>query len=331
MLPSAWKNQAAAAQNGRFSPDLPFAEVNAWRSVGAGWKQLFGNFQSLGFSFEWHDFTTKETLDWGRSFHPGSLEICLNLIGDGFVQVGKTRTDFGPFSAGFYRQAGTPLEARRLTGQEHQFITIEFSPQFLAHHLNDYLSGLHPLVSGMIQNHSNDSGCGPAHRLTSDQQQLIHTLRHPPVATQAQKLWYQSKALELTASFLFQPQNEEFFCDRQKRLSQDRVEKVISILRNSLTDPPTLEELGKKIGCSHFYLSRTFSKEAGMTIPQYLRQMRMEKAAELLKSGKYNVTEAAMEVGYSSLSHFSQAFHETYGCCPGLYPLAPNHVRQKAK
>ena len=58
-----------------------------------------------------------------------------------------------------------------------------------------------------------------------------------------------------------------------------------------------------------------------MTIPQYTRQLRMERAAELLRSGKFNVTEAALEVGYASLSHFSQAFHETFGCCPGLYPL----------
>ena len=48
---------------------------------------------------------------------------------------------------------------------------------------------------------------------------------------------------------------------------------------------------------------------------------RLERAAELLRSGKFNVTETALEVGYSSLSHFSHAFHETYGCCPGLYPL----------
>jgi AraC-like DNA-binding protein len=58
-----------------------------------------------------------------------------------------------------------------------------------------------------------------------------------------------------------------------------------------------------------------------MTIPQYTRQLRMERAAELLRSGNFNVTEAALEVGYSSLGHFSQAFHETFGCCPGLYPL----------
>ena len=58
-----------------------------------------------------------------------------------------------------------------------------------------------------------------------------------------------------------------------------------------------------------------------MTIPQYVRKLRMERAAELLKSGRFNVTEAALEVGYSSLSHFSQAFCQTMGCCPALYPL----------
>jgi AraC-like DNA-binding protein len=71
-----------------------------------------------------------------------------------------------------------------------------------------------------------------------------------------------------------------------------------------------------------------FSNQTGHTITQQLRQLRMEKAAELLRSGEFNVTEAAMEVGYSSLSHFSAAFHETFGCCPGLYPVTT--VTQKA-
>ena len=58
-----------------------------------------------------------------------------------------------------------------------------------------------------------------------------------------------------------------------------------------------------------------------MTLPQYLRQIRMERAAELLRTGQCNVTEAALEVGYSSLSHFSSTFQGTFGCCPGLYPV----------
>ena len=71
---------------------------------------------------------------------------------------------------------------------------------------------------------------------------------------------------------------------------------------------------------------RNFSREVGLTIPQFLRNLRMERAAELLRSGRYNVTEAAMEVGYASLSHFSKAFCETIGCCPALYPMAKHVV-----
>jgi AraC-like DNA-binding protein len=100
------------------------------------------------------------------------------------------------------------------------------------------------------------------------------------------------------------------------------VEQVIFLLKQNLAEPPALEELGKKIGCSHFYLSRIFSAQTGQTITQHLRQLRMERAADLLKLREHNVTEVALEVGYSSLSHFSAAFHETYGCCPGLFPLA---------
>jgi AraC-like DNA-binding protein len=145
-------------------------------------------------------------------------------------------------------------------------------------------------------------------------------MRQPPVYAAAQPVWYQCKVLELAVTFLVQPE-EELFCTRQQRLAQERVEQVIFLLRQNLAAPPTLEALGKKIGCSHFYLSRIFSTQTGQTITQHLRQLRMERAAELLRSGEHNVTEAALEVGYNSLSHFSAAFHEAFGCCPGLYPL----------
>ena len=125
------------------------------------------------------------------------------------------------------------------------------------------------------------------------------------------------------ADFFFERQGEdELFCDRQKRQARLRVVRVAAILRERLAEPPSLEEIGREVGCSAFYLSRMFSKEMGMTMPQFLRQIRMERAAELLRSGKFNVTEAALEVGYNSISHFSQAFCQTIGCCPNLYPHA---------
>lgn len=306
--------------------ELPADEARLWRGIGAVWSQLYGSFHEMGLSFEWHEFTAEEEVDWAGSFHPSSIEICLNLSGSGKVVADSGEAVFGPCSAGFYRQAETPLKAFRNGGEKHQFVTVEYAPTFLARHLGRATEGLHPMVSGAIREDCARSGVGPARRMASGEQQMVQSLVHPPVHAKAQRLWYESKALELAAVFLFQQPKEEFFCDRQKRLAQERVGKVVEILRENLSEPPGVEELGRRVGCSHFYLSRSFTKEMGQTISQYLRQLRMERAAELLRSGKYNVTEAALEVGYNSLSHFSHAFRETHGCCPGLYPLAANHA-----
>ncbi len=59
---------------------------------------------------------------------------------------------------------------------------------------------------------------------------------------------------------------------RQKRVARERVERVKEILARDLANPPTLEMLGQEVGCSPFYLSRIFSREVGLTIPQYLAQ-----------------------------------------------------------
>jgi AraC-like DNA-binding protein len=71
---------------------------------------------------------------------------------------------------------------------------------------------------------------------------------------------------------------------------------------------------------------RQVSQATGLTISQFLRQARLDRAAQLLRAGTHNVTEAALEVGYNSLSHFTVAFREAFGCCPGLYPL--RHARK---
>ena len=300
----------------------PFSEASAWRDVGKGWQPLFGSFRGAGYSIEWHDFFAKREFDWAATFHPGCIELCLNLAGRGFVECTHKRTEFAADTVGFYHRKDEPLVAKRAANEQHQFLTVEFSVPFLAQHFAGMEKVLHPIVAAAIKNVPCELVSGSTVRLNAAQQQLIATLRQPPVYAAAQALWYRCKALELAVTFLVQPPAEsEMFCTRQQRLAQERVEQVIFLLKQNLAEPPALEELGKKIGCSHFYLSRIFSAQTGHTITQHLRQLRMERAAELLKSGEYNVTEAATEVGYNSLSHFSAAFTETFGVCPGLYPL----------
>ena len=256
----------------------PFSEAGAWRDVGSGWQPLFGSFRGAGFSVEWHDFFAKRDLDWAASFHPGCVELCLNLEGEGFVEGQERRTDFAPNTAGFYHRQTEPLTARRCANQQHRFLTVEFSCPFLAKHLAGAEATLHPVVRAAMENCPCEQVSGATVRLSASQQQLIATLRQPPVYASAQPLWFQCKALELALTFFIQPPADaEMFCTRQQRLAQERVEQVIFLLKQNLAEPPPLEELGKKIGCSHFYLSRIFSAQTGQTITQHLRQLRMAR------------------------------------------------------
>jgi AraC family transcriptional regulator len=301
-----------------------FVEEPAWRSIGAGWRPMFGSFNKLGFSFEWHEFHSAHDLDWARSFHPNSVEVCLNLDGEATISDGKQKIELAPRSLVFYYQGQPGLEALRLAGQKHRFITVEFSRDFLHEHFAAQKENLAPLIAEALTPASAKLGSGKIarpERLSTLHLQLVESLQHCPVFQPAREVWFRCKALELAALLFFRPAGGELFCTRTQRAARERVERARLILRENLETPPSLDELSKQVACSPFYLSRQFSQESGMTIQQYLRQIRMERAAELLRTGQCNVTEAAVTVGYNSLSHFSAAFHETFGCCPGLYPL----------
>lgn len=306
----------------RQPPACDFAEARVWSLLGGGWHCLHGCYCQRGLSVEWHDFECTKPRDWARSFHPGSVEVCLNLSGHARLSRGDTTVVISPMSLGFYAVGDGGLAAWRLPGEQHQFLTLEFATSFLDRHLKGHEPALHRVLRTALGPQKDSVGISTIEPLPVSFRKWIETLRQPEVVGAAQGLWYESKALELVARLFFdRPDQDHPLPTRRDSVATDRVARLVEILGETLADPPSLKELGRRIGCSPYHLSRTFSREMGMTLPQYLRQIRMERAAELLKSGRFNVTEAALEVGYSSLSHFSHAFCEVMGCCPGLYPL----------
>lgn len=294
--------------------------------MGAGWRPLFGNFRSLGFSFEWHDFKTEEELDWSRSFHPGSLELCLNLDGQATLADANHTVELRPRTSVFYFQGTPSLVARRRAKEQHRFITVEFAAEFLRQYLKREARHLHPCVQAGMAAAAGQSAVAIPEPMGVGLLQLVESLQRCPVFKPAQETWFRCKALELAAQSFFCPPEGSLPCTRQQRAACERAGRVREVLNERLADPPTLEELGRLVGCSPFYLSRQFSEATGLTIQQFLRQARLERAAKLLREGGHNVTEAALAVGYNSLSHFTVAFREAFGCCPGLYPLKTTPV-----
>ena len=90
-------------------------------------------------------------------------------------------------------------------------------------------------------------------------------------------------------------------------------------LSENLQNPLDLNLVAKACACSPHYLSRLFAAETGMTLSLYLRKLRVNRACELLSSGRLNVSEASLEVGYQSLSHFARAFRGVIGVTPSQF------------
>ena len=78
------------------------AEATVWQPLQNGWRQLYGGFYDLGVSIEWHGFELSNPFEWSRSFHPDSLELCLNLAGCGSIRCSDGVLTFEPLTAGFY-------------------------------------------------------------------------------------------------------------------------------------------------------------------------------------------------------------------------------------
>ena len=305
------------------SGDSSLIEAPAWKDIDGVWRKIHGDFPQRGISIEWHDFSNAEDVDWGGSFHSSSLEICLNFSGRGKMQQDKVVQEIASEQIAVYATGERSIKAQRISGHIHRFFTIELSAEFLRSQLNAVLDGLKPEVRNFLENPDRARSIVHVGQMPTDFLNCRLNLLDPPVHRTARDVWYQSKTTEILSHLFFQPEAPaELFCQKYQRLNRERCERVAFLLERDIENPPSLDMLAKEVQCSSFYLSRIFVQQTGMSIPRYLRIKRVERAAELLRSGKMNVTEAAMTVGYSSLSSFNKAFVERFGCCPGLYPHA---------
>lgn len=297
-----------------------FVERPVWRRVHGLWRPLYGGFAEHGVSVEWHDFRVAAPLSWSQSFHQRSLEICLNYTGDAeFAHDGDARA-FGAGQIALYTTRDEELRAERHEGSMHRFLTLELSAEYLRSQFAGVFQGLLPGVLRFLDNPERFAPMLDVRELPAGLLPMRLWLLEPPVSATARGTWYQSKVLEVLAQTLFRAdQAGEFFCHRHRRVNRDRVARVQYLLERDIENPPSLEMLAREAECSPFYLSRLFSEEAGVSIPKYLRMKRVERAADLLRGEGMSVTDAAMAVGYSSLSAFQRAFVERFGMPPGRF------------
>jgi AraC-like DNA-binding protein len=102
-------------------------------------------------------------------------------------------------------------------------------------------------------------------------------------------------------------------------LDDPRLSKVVETILDHPEQNYTLESLAEIAAMSRATFIRHFEKSFGRTPMDYLRDVRLRRAAQLLQVSSTTIDNAASKVGYASRSHFSRAFHDQFGVSPVEY------------
>ena len=98
------------------------------------------------------------------------------------------------------------------------------------------------------------------------------------------------------------------------------VSSVIRYIHGHYKEPDlSIQEIAGTVHLSVGYLSSIFRKETGMTIKNYLTELRINKARELLEKDEMKIGDVSRMVGYRSSQYFSQAFYKSVGVLPTEY------------
>jgi signal transduction histidine kinase/ligand-binding sensor domain-containing protein/DNA-binding response OmpR family regulator len=114
-----------------------------------------------------------------------------------------------------------------------------------------------------------------------------------------------------------QDQSEKINRIEKKSADEIFLEKVMRVINDKLADPNlNVDLLANTVGYSRVHTHRKLKELTGMHAREFIRNIRMKQAANLLQNKDLTISEIAYATGFSNPSHFSNAFKEFYGTTP---------------
>ncbi|MEG1310602.1 MAG: response regulator [Romboutsia sp.] len=116
-----------------------------------------------------------------------------------------------------------------------------------------------------------------------------------------------------------QIQEDEYKINLKVAKCRLEVKKIIDYINNNIDKKLSLELLAKIVNMNESYLSRIFKDELEMTISDYIKIKRLERAKELLKQDNRRVKDVAISVGIQDQLYFSRLFTKFFNITPSEY------------
>lgn len=155
---------------------------------------------------------------------------------------------------------------------------------------------------------------GPSFFMTPEMENIVEAFFSNTYSGKTKMMFFRSQITALLSHFFGQlalKQNEA-----SKPQHREQLNKAKEILLENLDNPPSLSELSKAIGFNTTRLKKEFKAIFGVPVFKYLQNERLASAHKLISENEATVQEAAWQVGYDSLSSFSNAFAKKFGYRP---------------
>src|SRR5690554_3068515 len=104
------------------------------------------------------------------------------------------------------------------------------------------------------------------------------------------------------------------------------VQRMQEYIETHIDEEITLANLSRVSHYSPWHSYRIFREYTGLTPSEYIRCLRLSRAAMRLKAGNVNVAELAYELGYGSVDGFQRAFQRKFGFNPNDYARQPTPI-----
>lgn len=112
---------------------------------------------------------------------------------------------------------------------------------------------------------------------------------------------------------------EKLELDQNLYSDDKKMKKVKSFIEENFARSISLEDAAEHIGISPYYLSKLFKEQFSINFIDYITQLRMEKAKDLMKNPDTSLKEICYNVGYKDPNYFSRVFKKTTGFSPSKY------------
>lgn len=122
------------------------------------------------------------------------------------------------------------------------------------------------------------------------------------------------------------------YCTENSALSDtesahmQKVKTALEYISEHYTEPVTIAEIASACYFSEYHFMRLFKRYVGMSCTDYIKSLKLQKAAELFENGEQSILDVSLRVGFHNLSYFYREFRKKYGMTPKQF-LAKTAVR----